>query len=199
MEPSNKGKKLPAEILTGREVTDLLHACSSKSFLGTRNKAILTVLYRSMLRCQEALDLMPKDINLEQRTLSILHGKGNKSRVVGLDAYTTSALKCYLSYRRGFEFDGTQNLFCSYRGKPIKSSFVRGLCKRLATKAGIEKRVHPHGLRHTGAVELLRERVNVVEIQKILGHGSLQTTAAYLDHLQPQEIILTMHDRKFEE
>ncbi len=80
-------------------------------------------------------------------------------------------------------------------GSPIKSAYVRVLLPRLARKAGIEKRVHAHALRHTHAAELMREGVPLNLIQRQLGHRSVATTSRYLDHLQPQEVVDAMQKR----
>jgi site-specific recombinase XerD len=84
------------------------------------------------------------------------------------------------------------------RGTPIPSSQVRQLLPRLARQAGIEKRVHPHGLRHTHAYELMMEGVAMPIIQSQLGHVSLATTNTYLAHIAPKEVIETMQKREWE-
>ena len=89
-------------------------------------------------------------------------------------------------------------LFCTLDGKPVDASYVRRMLKRMASRAGIEKRVHPHGLRHTGARELLSEGVDVGVISKQLGHTSIATTARYLDHISPQRVIDTMRQRSWD-
>jgi integrase len=71
------------------------------------------------------------------------------------------------------------------------------MLKRLADKAGIEKRVHPHGLRHTHACELRQEGVDIGIISKQLGHSSTATTARYLDHIAPQAVIDIMRAREW--
>ena len=89
-------------------------------------------------------------------------------------------------------------LFCTLDGEVLDASYVRRMLKRMAARAGIEKRVHPHGLRHTGASELLSEGVDVGVISKQLGHKSIATTARYLDHISPQRVIDTMRQRSWE-
>jgi site-specific recombinase XerD len=79
----------------------------------------------------------------------------------------------------------------------LKPTYVRGLLPRLAAKAGIEKRVHAHGLRHTHAAELMREGVALNVIQKQLGHASVAVTSAYLDHIAPREVVETMKKREW--
>ena len=77
----------------------------------------------------------------------------------------------------------------------MKGSYVRTLLPRLADKAGIEKRVHPHGLRHTHAFELMMEGVPVPIIQQQLGHASLATTDRYLRHIAPRDVVMAMQAR----
>ena len=79
----NKGQKYPGEPLTPAEVHALIAACSPKAPTGIRNRALLTLLYRSGLRISEALALRPSDVDLDKHTLRILHGKGNKATTRG--------------------------------------------------------------------------------------------------------------------
>ena len=76
-------------------------------------------------------------------------------------------------------------------------SCSRTRSSKLARKAGIEKRVHAHGLRHTHAAELMREGVRLNVIQKQLGHASVGVTSAYLDHIAPREVVETMKKREW--
>jgi len=80
----------------------------------------------------------------------------------------------------------------------LKPSYVRTALPRLAAKAGIEKRVHAHALRHTLAFELMMEGVPVPIIQRQLGHASLATTQRYLDHIAPKDVIEVMQGRTWE-
>jgi integrase len=80
-------------------------------------------------------------------------------------------------------------IFSTLHGEALQTSYIRNLFKRLGRKAGIAKRVHAHGLRHTFASGLADERVDIRIIQKALGHSSLGTTARYVDHLQPTAVI----------
>ena len=76
-------------------------------------------------------------------------------------------------------------LFCTLGGGAVHPSYVRTLLPRLATRAGIDKRVHPHALRHTHAFEVMMAGVPVPIIQQQLGHADLETTSRYLNHLAP--------------
>ena len=83
------------------------------------------------------------------------------------------------------------------RGDPINARYVRAMLRRMAERAGIEKRVHPHGLRHTHAFELANEGTPLHVIQHQLGHGSLATTDRYIRHLAPRDVIKTMQAREW--
>ncbi len=77
----------------------------------------------------------------------------------------------------------------------MASAYGRVLCTRLARRAGIDKRVHPHGLRHTRAAELAFEGVPMNVVQAQLGHSSLATTSRYLAHIAPAELVKAMQAR----
>ncbi len=123
-------------------------------------------------------------------TLRVLHGKGDKPRTVGLDAGALDAISRWLDRRRGLGLarNGAP-LFCTLDGGKVLPGYVRDMLKRQAAKAGLEKRVHPHGLRHTHAAELVREAVPMPVIRDQLGHSSLAVTDRYLRDIAPGEVI----------
>lgn len=188
-QPANAGKTYPAEVLTGDEVRGLLRACSNRAPTGVRNRALIVLLYRGGLRVSEALALAPKDADADAGTITVLHGKGDKRRVVGLDPAAFAVLERWLEARRSLGLGRRARLFCTLQGAPLDDSYVRRLLPRLARKAGIEKRVHAHGLRHTHAFELAAEGMPPHLIQAQLGHGSLATTDRYLRHVAPRELL----------
>ncbi len=193
--PANKGRRYPAEVLAPEEVQRLLRAPSSRAPTGIRNRALIAVLYRSGLRISGARALVPKDVDREAGTLRVLHGKGDKSRTVGIDAGGFALVERWLDVRATKGISGRAPVFCTLQGKPIAPAYVRALLPRLAKRAGIDKRVHAHGLRHTLAAELRSEGVDIGVISKQLGHGSIATTARYLDHVAPVAVIDAMRNR----
>ena len=200
MKPANAGHTYPAEVLTREEVNRLIAACSPRGNAGLRTRALITLLYRSGLRVAEALALRPKDIDLIVGTVTVLHGKGNRRRTVGVDAQALAVVQLWLDRRRALGIGPTAPVFCTITkpnpGKEMYSSVVREAFKDLAVKAGIDKRVHPHGLRHTHASELAREGVPLHVIRRQLGHQDLATTARYIDHLTPWEVIDAIRSRE---
>jgi integrase/recombinase XerD len=185
---STRGKRFPAEPLTQAEVEAILAGCSLRAPTGVRNRALITMLYRSGLRITEALELRPADVNLTRHEARVLHGKGNKATVRGFHPSADTALVRWLDTRKGL---GLANgpMFCTLDGGQLSDRYVRDLLKRLAAKAGIDKRVHPHGLRHSFAVELEQSGMTVTQISKLLGHSSIAVTARYLDHLTNDQAV----------
>lgn len=186
-EPGNKGQKYPAEVLTTDEVHAIIAGCSTKAPTGIRNRAMLTLLYRSGLRVSEVLALRPSDVNLDAHTVRVLHGKGNKATTRGFHPSATDALARWLDKRKGMGVRGP--LFCTLAGRPLQAQYVRLMLHRLAAAANVEKRVHPHGLRHTFAWELEQAGVPVSVISALLGHSSIAVTARYLNHLTNHQAV----------
>ncbi len=193
--PATKGRRLPPEPLTRQEVEALLRQCSRRAPTGLRNRALIAVLYRGGLRISEALALRLDDLDAETGSVRVLHGKGDRARTVGLDAGAFALVESWLECRRRVGLDRTAPLFCTLEGQPLWASYVRQLLPRLGRKAGIRKRVHPHGLRHTLATELAAENVGLVHIQTQLGHRHISTTARYVHQLRPEHTIATMRER----
>lgn len=204
MAPGNKGRRFPAEPLAEWEVQRLLAACSSRGHAGVRDRALIVILWRGGMRIAEALALYPKDVDLDQGTITILEGKGRRRRVIGIDPDACAVIERWMRRRRELGFGGAQPIFCVFSkngraGKAVYASVVREKLKRLAARAGIDKRVHPHGLRHTHAFELANEAVPVHLIQRQLGHSSLATTERYVSHLAPRQVIDAMQRRTWRE
>jgi site-specific recombinase XerD len=197
LQPNGKGPRrtapnadatYPAEVLTTDEVAALISGCSAKAPTGIRNRALLWLLYRSGLRVSEVLALRVPDVSMSAHTVRVLHGKGNKATTRGFHPSADDALARWIDTRRT---RGIRNgtLFCTLAGAPLSATYIRDLLKRQAAKAGIEKRVHPHGLRHTFANELRAKGVDVVIISKLLGHSSIAVTVRYLDHLTNHQAV----------
>ena len=196
-DPANKGLRFPPEVLTPAEVQALLDACSLLPNTELRNRAFLTTLYRTGLRCSEAAALDPKDVDFFNTSIRVLHGKGDRSRTVGIDPAALDIIRQWMTERDRRGFTTTEPLFCTRNGKSMPSSYVRTFIKQLGARAGIAKRVHAHGLRHTHAYELMMEGIPVSIIQRQLGHSSLATTDTYLSHIAPQQVIDAIAGREW--
>jgi site-specific recombinase XerD len=180
----NKGRKYPAEPLAPDEVTAIISRCSRRAPTGIRNRALLTLLYRSGLRVSEILALRPADVDLGRHSIRLLDTKSGKAQTRGFHPSAEDALARWLDTRKALGVGNHgRRLFCTLDSGPLSEDYVRAMLRRLAAKAEITKRVHPHGFRHTFAVELEAAGTPVTTISKLLGHSSVAVTARYLDHL----------------
>lgn len=192
-------KTYPPESYTEEEVGRLFKTTSLRAPSGIRNRALLVLGYRAGLRLGEVLDLRLKDLDLQEGTINVLRGKGREQRIACLDPAGCSVVRRWVDKWRELGFGGNTPLFCTITqgagnsrtgelkpGQPLKTAYIRGLMKRLGKKAGIDKRVHFHGLRHSFAHDQSNEGIPIPEIAANLGHKSIATTSRYLDHISPQ-------------
>lgn len=179
--------RLPPEPLTSDEVAGLLAVCG-RSSTGVRNRALILTLYGAGLRIGEALALTPRDMG--ERRLSVRHGKGDVSRIVSCPDDLVVALDHWMTVRDALGGSGRQPVFCQITtgrvGLPIDQAYIRALFPRLGRKAGIEKRVHAHGLRHSHALRLVQAGANIVDVRDQLGHASVAVTDRYLRRVAPE-------------
>lgn len=184
-------RKLPAELLTPDEVRGML-AKTGRGKTGIRNRAIVFVLWRSGVRAAEIVALRPKDLDAKAGSVRVLHGKGDRSRTIGMAPDAFAAVDAWTATRRDLELSRTSPLFCTLQGGELATSYLRKMIPRLGRRAGIEKRVHPHGLRHAFAVMLRNKNVPMDQIMRQLGHSDLGTTFRYLARIAPKEILDTL-------
>jgi integrase/recombinase XerC len=128
---TTRGRRFPPEPLTPSEIQALLRQLSRRAPTGVRNRALIAILYRSGLRIGEALALRPGDIDAAAATINVLHGKGNRSRIVGLDAGAFELLQRWLDVRARLGIGRAQPLFCTLRGRPLGQKDVRAMLQRL--------------------------------------------------------------------
>jgi site-specific recombinase XerD len=186
---------LDADLLSNLEVELLMRQCSRRAPTGVRNRALIAVLWRCGLRIGEARALAVKDFEPDTGTLVVQRGKGGKRRVVGVDSGTVALVGHWLETRRKRGLPSSGPLFCSLAGRPIDLSYVRHLLPRLARRAGIERRVHAHGLRHAFAVDLVRSGAPLYVVRDALGHASIATTQVYLSRVGAHEAVEAMRNR----
>jgi site-specific recombinase XerC len=184
VKPPNAGRRYPPEPLSREEALALLNAIPLTTKAGIRNRALIALLWRTGLRIAEALALKPHHVDFQMMRVTVLHGKGDKRRTVGVDAYGLHELQPWLFERAMLDIPPTAPLFCTIqrpgRGGEVHDAYVRTRIHKYGALAGIPKRVHPHGLRHSIACDLIRERFGITDVQAQLGHSSPATTALYL-------------------
>jgi site-specific recombinase XerD len=171
-------KRIP-RVLGREEVGELLACLPQRS-----HRVLLTTIYATGLRISEALALSVADIDSRELTILVARGKGNKQRLVPLSPRLLEELRSWWRTHRHPQW--------IFPGKgpdqPLAADVVQRACQHAAAYAGLKPGVSPHTLRHTYATELLEAGIDLLTIQKILGHTSLRTTLLYThvrrDHLQ---------------
>jgi integrase/recombinase XerD len=174
-----KERHLP-ETLSIEEMERFLDAPNTSRPLGKRDKAIFELMYGSGLRVSEICSLPMTAVNCEEGFARVF-GKGSKERIVPVGQPAIVAIRNYLHGGRPLLVkDGTGgDLFLSMRGKGISRKMVWVLVKDYAKRAGIEKNVSPHLLRHSFATHLLMGGADVRAVQEMLGHADVGTTQIY--------------------
>lgn len=178
-------KRYPIEVLTKTEVQALLEACGQEKWTDRRNYALIVLLWRTGLRISEALALRPCDVDLERGAIRVLRGKGGRARTVGIDRSGVESLSMWITEHASLGHRAGELLFVTASRRALTSGYPRRKLPELGRAAGVHKRVHAHGLRHTHASELRAEGIDIAVIKQQLGHRSLLTTIEYLDHLEP--------------
>lgn len=187
----SRARRLP-KTLTKEEVSALMRAPNLAVPTGLRDRCMLALMHRCGLRVSEVCGLYLRDVKWSEGAIHLRpeNAKGGREAYVYLDDETLALLERWKDIRRPYGA-GKPHLFVGVRqqcrGEPLDRRRVYEMMRRRAKKAGIERDVHPHMLRHTYATELLREGFNVVEVQKLMRHSRLATTSIYL-HIQDSEL-----------
>jgi tyrosine recombinase XerC len=188
-------KRLP-EFLTLDEVERLLNAPDLSTPHGQRDRALLELLYASGLRVSEVVKLDLGEVDLDTNEIRVW-GKGSKERVVLMGKPASEAVSNYLEQGRPklLGEKKTNALFINRYGQRIPERRVQKMLEGYAKKAGIEKRVHPHILRHTFATHLLDGGADLRVVQELLGHAQLSSTQIYthVTKSQARKVYLSAH------
>jgi integrase/recombinase XerD len=164
-----KEKRLP-NVLSQEEIVALLRATKNM-----KHKLIITLLYSSGLRISELINLKITDIHLDRLQIMVVKGKGFKDRMVNLSAVAASMIRTYL-----LEYKPNQYLFNGNHSLRYTETSIRKVLERAAKKAGMQRKVWPHLLRHSYATHMLENGVNLRYVQELLGHSSINTTQIYM-------------------
>jgi len=193
--PRNKGLHYPADPPKVEEVIAVMRGAGDDAH-GRRLRGLVVILWRAGLRIQEALALAEADLDQRRGALLVRRGKGGRRREVGMDRWGWEELQSWLEMRVELPVGP---LFCVIngptRGRHWSSAAARADLRKTAVKAGVRRRFAPHQLRHAHAVELAREGVPLIVIQRQLGHSNLGITSVYLQGIDNAEIIETVHAR----
>ena len=179
LESPKVAKTLP-EILSLKEIEQILEQPNLQTPLGMRDRAMLEMLYATGMRVSELTHLPTHQVNLEGGFV-LLYGKGSKERIVPLGSEAMRWIALYLKGARGALSKGKESafLFINRSGKEMsRQRFWRNL-KDYAKKAGLHKRISPHLLRHSFASHLLERGADLRSVQMMLGHVDISTTQIY--------------------
>ncbi len=173
------GRALPRS-LSEEEVESLLSAPAVADPLGSRDRCMLEVLYATGLRVSELVSLKHSQLNMNQGVVRII-GKGDRERLIPLGEEAVRWLREFLgSGRNEILLDrSTEYLFPTRRGDRMTRQAFWHIIKRYARKAGIDKELSPHTLRHAFATHLLNHGADLRVVQMLLGHSDLSTTQIY--------------------
>ena len=164
-------------FLSEDEMERLLHAPDTATEEGTRDRAILELMYATGLRISELVSLKTPDVDMDAG-LVVCHGKGSKERRVPIGKSATHWLELYRDLRTRAKGTGDARLFVTGLGRPLTRQTVWAAVKRYALRAGLEH-VSPHTLRHSFATHLLQRGADSRSVQSLLGHSDISTTQIY--------------------
>lgn len=168
-----KDRRLP-EVLTKNEVRTLIDASDNR-----KSRLIISMLYSSGLRVSELVNLKLNEINFDDKTGWVRRGKGGKDRLFTISQELADELQEYLR--------GREHEYLFSKAKPLTTRNIQKIIKLTSQRAGINKRVTPHTLRHSFATHLLENGTDIRYIQSLLGHASIATTQLYA-HVSSEEL-----------
>ncbi len=168
-----KERSLPA-VLTPEEVRTLIESADTE-----KSRLIISLLYSSGLRVSELVNLKVSDIDQKECTGWVRRGKGGKDRLIIISSTLVKGLQDYL--------EGRSNQYIFSKEKPLTTRNIQKIIKFTSKRAGIQKKVTPHTLRHSFATHLLENGTDIRIIQTMLGHSSLSTTQVYT-HISSEQL-----------
>jgi integrase/recombinase XerD len=174
-------RHLPRNVLTQREIEQVINLPDTRTVLGIRDRALLEVLYSTGMRRMELINLTLRDLDIERGTVMIRDGKGNKDRVVPIGERAIAWLLKYIEEARDeyalIPDDGY--LFRMKNRKPFTTHQVSNVVRQYIKDANLGKTGSCHLIRHTMATLMLENGADIRYIQAILGHEDLATTQVY--------------------
>lgn len=180
-------KRLP-KFLEVEQINKLLATPDCNTLLGSRDRAMLEVLFSTGVRVSELVDLNFADISFEGGTVRV-RGKGKKQRTAPIGQTAIAAIKRYLELRRAdarsasFDQDA---LFVNKHGQRLSTRSVRRKLDKYLAEAGLDPSISPHTLRHSFATHMLNNGADLRSVQELLGHQSLSTTQVYTHLTTPR-------------
>ena len=170
-------KKLP-EVLSITDIENMINFYNHETYLDSRNRTVIDVLYSTGCRVTELCDINISDIDLDEKYLK-LKGKGSKQRIVPIGSMLYKNLMQYLNVRETFLQNRGEPLFLSKSKNKLDRTAVFRIIKKTAKNISLQTDVHPHTLRHSAATHMLEGGCDLRTVQEFLGHSSVSTTQIY--------------------
>ncbi len=170
-------RKIP-DVLTIEEQDKLLNQFNMRYITSNRNKVMIQLILASGLRLSEMINLRWREIDLLTGKVKVVEDKGKKDRVLWVDEDTTIELREW-KIRQFKEWGKSEYVFTTRNLKQLDGKAVRKMIATYTQKAGIDKDITTHSLRHTFATDMLRDTKNLRIVQKALGHSFISTTQIY--------------------
>ncbi len=170
-------KKLP-EVLSIADIENMINFYNHETYLDSRNRTVIDVLYSTGCRVSELCDINISDIDLDEKYLK-LKGKGSKQRIVPIGSMLYKNLMQYLNVRETFLQNRGEPLFLSKSKNKLDRTAVFRIIKKTAKNISLQTDVHPHTLRHSAATHMLEGGCDLRTVQEFLGHSSVSTTQIY--------------------
>lgn len=181
--PYKKAPITPMNYMTVEETKFLFTLPDQSDDAGLRDLAIMAVMYETGARVQEMIDMMPSSLRFGTTATVELHGKGNKTRLVPVDAAAADILRNYM--RRSGRSNEYEPLFVNRKGEKLTRAGIQYIVDKYVSIARkqkpefFKKRITNHSFRHSRAMHLLEAGVNLIYIRDLLGHTSVVTTEIY--------------------
>ena len=170
-------KKLP-EVLSITDIENMINFYNHETYLDSRNRTVIDLLYSSGCRVSELCDINISDIDLDEKYLK-LKGKGSKQRIVPIGSMLYKNLLQYLNVRDTFLQNRGEPLFLSKSKNKLDRTAVFRIIKKTGMNISLQTDVHPHTLRHSAATHMLEGGCDLRTVQEFLGHSSVSTTQIY--------------------
>ena len=196
--PPRLTRSIPTTLIV-EEVNQIIQSVDLNKKFALRDQAILSMLYASGLRVTELVDLKLKNIMMDEGLIRVF-GKGGKERIVPFGKIALTFLKLYLKLLRPSSSKKSKSqgiLFLNHRGGKLTRMAIWNILHENTIRAGINKKVSPHVLRHSFATHLLEGGADLRSVQEMLGHSDITTTQIYtnIDKIYLKEIHKQFHPR----
>jgi integrase/recombinase XerD len=179
--PRPKVEQKQPDILSTEEVQSIIN-----SFINLKHKTIVCLMYSCAMRVGEVTNLKVKDIDAKLNKITIKNGKGKIDRIVMLDKSVLELMRKYWEVYQTKEY-----LFEGAKGGRYSEKSIQTLVKVATAKAGINKKISSHSLRHSCLTQMIKNGVDLRTVQKIAGHKNINTTAGYIK-LMDEDILGTV-------